>query len=557
VVVGAAVSGTACGGGPSDGSSAAQDLNSNAQVNNNEQGGVYDWWRAQRTLRQAAFDGFLLVNTKAFLSFKNAPLGNLGVPMVMLRLFPVLFPDIWGKPEESFAAVGFAKDPYEPLRVLPLGLGYSGATPAVPTPVGNVNVNVVTLTCMGCHGGRVQGTDGVVHTVPGAPNTQFDGFRTAIYRTVNDPRYTADNFRAALNAEPLGWVYGDPTQLVQEQLERTIFNSPGAAEQFLAQLQQGSNFFAARFVQTLGTYTYGTTPNAPNPSGPTPGYLDAIGAGITIVVDPTKMTPAQLQAVLPPKPAMIDIMSVWAQKERPMAQWDGSIPNHLHRNLAAEFGVVGDPSHLNMQNVDLTTPFTDAMPAAPYPFDVNGPSAARGKGLFNTYCASCHQPNNATIFQPGSVGTDPNRAIIWSPFTVGALRQVLRLACTDPITCNNPDGTPIADSQIVSPTGGYMALPLDGIWARAPYLHNGSVPTLAALLTKQRPTKFWRGNITYDQTNVGFTWDNPVTPYAAPYDTTLSGNSNVGHDTSAFLGDVDWANDVASRTDMLEYLKTL
>ena len=50
----------------------------------------------------------------------------------------------------------------------------------------------------------------------------------------------------------------------------------------------------------------------------------------------------------------------------------------------------------------------------------------------------------------------------------GALRQVLRAACTDPVTCNNPDGTPLADTQIVNPTGGYMALPLKGIWARAP-----------------------------------------------------------------------------------------
>jgi hypothetical protein len=521
------------------------------------------WWRAERTIRQAKFDGFLLANATEFESFKNAAVGNLGVPMIMLRLFPEIFPEIWGQPSENFAPVGFAADPYEPLRVLPLGLGYAASTPAIPTPLGNVNVNVATLTCMGCHGGRVVGPDGTLHTIPGAPNTQFDGFRPAVWRTVNDPRYTAENFVNALNAKPLGWVYGDPTMLVQEALERLIFTSPATApgqptpaEQFLAQLRNGSNFGAARWQATLGTYTYQNTPNPPDPNGPTPGYLDAIGAGISIVVDPTQLSPDMVKAAVPPLPAMIDIMSVWAQSERPMAQWDGSIPDHLHRNLAAEFGVVGDPTHVSMQNADLTTPLTDAMPAAPYPFDVDGPAAARGGVLFGKYCASCHTSGNRTIFPPSEVGTDPNRAEIWSPYTVGALRQVLRAACTDTTTCN-PGGTPIPDAQICTPTGGYMALPLDGIWARAPYLHNGAVPTLAALLTGERPAKFWRGNITYDETNVGFAWDRAVTPYAAVYDTSLSGNANVGHDTPEFLGDIDWKNRPGALHDMLEYLKTL
>ncbi len=520
-------------------------------------GGTYNWWRGERDARQASFDAFLQQNDEAWKSFKNASVGSLGVPMVMLRLFPELFSDIWGAPADSFAPVGFAADPYEPTRALPLGLGYLPSTPAVPTPVGPVNVNVVSLTCGGCHIGRVQGSDGAVRTVPGAPNTQFDGFRTAVYRTVNDPRYTADNFRNALAQKPLGWLYNDPAMVQQEAAERAIFGAPGGAEQFLANLKNGSNFFAARFAATLGAYTYAPTPNAPDPAGHTPGYLDAIGAGMTIVVDPTKLSPAEVQAAMPPLPAMIDIMSVWAQNERPAAQWDGSIPNHLHRNLAAEFGVIGDPTRLNMQNVDLTTPFTDAMPAPPYPFDVERDAAARGKHLYDQYCASCHTANNATIFATSDVGTDANRAIIWKPYTVAALRQVLRAACTDPVTCNHADGTPLADEEIVQPTGGYAALPLDGIWARAPYLHNGSVPTLAALLTGDRPAQFYRGNLTYDEANVGFTWDHATSPHAAVYDTTRSGNSNVGHDTPDFLGDVDWKNEPCKLHDLLEYLKTL
>jgi hypothetical protein len=544
----AAAAGAACG----DGASAPDPARSSQNADTANPSAA---WFIQRTARQAAFDGYLVAHADEFESYKNTALGNLGVPMIMLRLFPEIFPDIWGPDSEHFASVGFAADPYEPWRVLPLGLGYAGSDPAIPTQLGNFNVNVVTLTCGGCHIGRVQGSDGTVRTIVGAPNTQFDGFRTAVFRTVNDPRYLSGNFLAALKAKPLGWVYGDPTQLVQEYVERQIFAQ--AADTFLKNTKDGSNFFAQRWMDTLGKFTYGSSPNPPSPSAPQPGYLDAIGAGITIVVDPTKFDDPTLKAILPPGPAQIDIMSVWAQSARPMAQWDGSIPDHLHRNLAAEFGVVGDPAHVSMKNVELTTPFTDGLPAPPYPFGVDQAAWVRGKQLFASACASCHYDGNASIFPPSYVGTDPNRAEIWTPFTVGALRQVLRGACTDPAFCN-PGGQPIADGQIVTPTGGYMALPLSGIWARAPYLHNGSVPTLAALLVpSKRPAQFWRGNITYDETNVGFTSDKAVTSYAAIYDTTYSGNSNVGHDTPAFLGNIDWGNDPVALYDMLEYLKTL
>jgi hypothetical protein len=541
---GAATSGVACSAAPGDSASTAT-----------EAATAYVPWAIQRVVKEGQFDGYLLENAAAFKSFKDTALGNLGVPMVMLRLFPVLFPQYWGTPSMNFAPVGFAQDPYE-LRALPLGLGYTPSPTAVPTPLGNVNVNVVTLTCMGCHGGRVQGPDGVVHTVPGAPNTQFDGFRTMVYATVNDPGYTAAAFRTALAAQPLGWVYEDPTMLVQESLERAIFMAPGGAEAMLAQLQQGSDFGAQRFGATLGTYTYGMTPNAPNPAGPTPGYLDAIGAGISIVVDPTQFTSTQLRSILPPAPAMIDIMSVWNQKARPAAQWDGSIPNHLHRNLAAEFGVIGSPTNLNMQNADVTTTFTDALPSPPYPYDVEDGEAAAGTVLFGKYCATCHYDGNATIFPTSEVGTDPNRANIWSPYTVGALRTVLRAACTDPVTCN-PGGAPLPDAQIVNPTGGYMALPLNGIWARAPYLHNGSVPTIAALLTNKRPTTFYRGNITLDPVNLGFVSNAAVTPFAAIFDTTKSGNSNAGHSTAEFNGPIDWANSPIQLKQIIEYMKTL
>jgi hypothetical protein len=517
--------------------------------------GRYLLWRMERAQRQAAIDEYNADHADQYASFKNTALGTSGIPMIMLRLFPELFPQIWGPPSLHFAPVGLAEDTLEPGRVLPLGLGYAPSEPAIPTAAGPVNINVVQLTCAGCHSGRVQRADGSVQHLIGAPSTTFTRFRGSVFATVTQQTYTADAFRAALAAKPPGWVYGvtDPRAIQKEMLERAVFNA--LAETILASLKNAAIAGAQRFAGTIGAYTYGQTPNAPDPGGSTPGYLDAIGAGIALVVDPTQLGPEQLKAVLPPLPAMIDIMSVWNQKDRASAQWDGSIGSPLHRNLAAELGVVGNPTKLNMDNVNKTTPYTANLPSVPYPFDVDTASAVRGQNLYREYCASCHTTNNSTVFSPDATGTDKNRAIIWSDYTIAGLIRLLRIGCTDATTCNHSDGSPFSDAEIIRATGGYLAPPLDGIWARAPYLHNGSVPSIAALLTGDRPAKFQRGNTAYDQAKMGFV--ETAAPFTAEFDCTRSGNSNTGHDTSNFNGDVDWKNEPGKLADLIEYLKTL
>jgi hypothetical protein len=210
-----------------------------------------------------------------------------------------------------------------------------------------------------------------------------------------------------------------------------------------------------------------------------------------------------------------------------------------------------------MDNTNRSTRFSENLPPTPYPFDVSRPSAVRGKKLFNRICADCHAPGNENILPPAETGTDPYRSQVLSPYTLVVLREMVKIACSDPITCFQEDGTPFPDAEILRITGGYMAVPLDGIWARAPYLHNGSVPTLRALLTGERPAEFYRGNTTYDQGDVGYTWDEPTGPNAALYDTALLGNSNAGHQGPEFFGDVDFANSPRELEDILEFLKTL
>ena len=102
-------------------------------------------------------------------------------------------------------------------------------------------------------------------------------------------------------------------------------------------------------------------------------------------------------------------------------------------------------------------------------------------------------------------------------------------------------------------TEGYAGMPLDGVWLRAPYLHNGSVPSIRDLLEKpeNRPSVFWRGYDVYDFENLGFISSGTEAETAGfRYDTSARGNSNAGHTYGTELKTKD-------KEALLEYLKTL
>lgn len=99
----------------------------------------------------------------------------------------------------------------------------------------------------------------------------------------------------------------------------------------------------------------------------------------------------------------------------------------------------------------------------------------------------------------------------------------------------------------VRSTGKYWAATLNGVWARSPYLHNGSVRTMHELLTSptQRPKTWHRGSNVFDEKEMGYTDDG-----AYVFDTAASGNSNSGHDYGTKLSGNE-------KRDLIEYLKTL
>ena len=96
-------------------------------------------------------------------------------------------------------------------------------------------------------------------------------------------------------------------------------------------------------------------------------------------------------------------------------------------------------------------------------------------------------------------------------------------------------------------TGKYWAASLSGVWARSPYLHNGSVRTMEELLAPpaERANKFRRGSRIYDAAAMGYTDEGTY-----EFDTSAKGSSNSGHEYGTSLAS-------EQKRELIEYLKTL
>jgi hypothetical protein len=296
-------------------------------------------------------------------------------------------------------------------------------------------------------------------------------------------------------------------------------------------------------------------------------------------------------------PAPIDVKSLnWAM-DRYHANWDGN-QGASSRTLASGASATGDPRMVNVRIHEPLNPFIDNLPPPPYPFrSVDLSRAREGKALFREHCASCHKPRNETIYSASRLGVDPNRTRVNTSVSRYGLAALVTEACE--IYGLNHEGQPGADwcvpegtwqarldeyfrdtpRRVVDGANGYKADVLHGIWAQAPYLHNGSVPTLGQLLCPStRPQRFLRGNLRYDEALVGFEWaDRPTRRYSPneillvkEYDTTVDGKSNGGHSFGVPLcPDTSELDPLRDRREietrilqspagaMLEYLKTL
>lgn len=204
----------------------------------------------------------------------------------------------------------------------------------------------------------------------------------------------------------------------------------------------------------------------------------------------------------------------------------------------------------------------------PEAFDIE--SAKRGEQLFADTCARCHGtyekgwslPDAASLSMREQlettrvvyfedtpvhdVGTDPHRRL-----SVQFIQDINELELSEKY-----------DFELV-PQDGYVPPPLVGIWARWPYFHNNSAPTLCAVLTpaEQRPAVYHYGNITnravdFDSGCNGYPLDAPP-HFDQVFDTTNAGMGNMGHDEGIFVDGGEPHFSSAQKTDLIRFLQTL
>ncbi|MCM8541563.1 MAG: cytochrome c [Lentisphaeraceae bacterium] len=175
-----------------------------------------------------------------------------------------------------------------------------------------------------------------------------------------------------------------------------------------------------------------------------------------------------------------------------------------------------------------------------FPGVIDEKLSLKGRAIYEDNCKKCHgtygekptYPNLVVKFK--KIGTDPALAESLVKYSKGG--STLLISQSD-----NP--------AKVLPQLGYIAPPLDGIWATAPFLHNASVPDLNSLLNSSTRPKKWTRGSRYDlENNVG--WSYSQKQSQKTYDTSLKGNSNQGHTFGDDLTDDE-------RVALIEYLKTL
>ena len=199
---------------------------------------------------------------------------------------------------------------------------------------------------------------------------------------------------------------------------------------------------------------------------------------------------------------------------------------------------------------DIFAFLADSYRPQPFPGGIDPALARSGADVYGATCAACHGEYDITAGQPtltrfpnwiGDVGTDGLRA---KAFDTDLAVRVSSTAYSDRI-----------DAQS---TGAYAAPPLTGLWASAPYLHNGSVPTIGELLSpSDRTPTFQLGGHALDFSRMGLlheagAYPPDYAPFSNPvvFDTTEPGKGNQGHEYGAGLSADD-------KRALIEFLKQL
>ena len=436
------------------------------------------------------------------------PVGGALPPYTVFTALPSICPE---RLPGGYASLGFI---YEPGHELPIGISRRR----------RVGLDHVGLNCAVCHTGTVRDTpDSPPRIVLGMPAHQLDleTFVEFVLQCSLDNRTTVESIRGRLPET----------------------GGPSAFERLLLRV----GFVDRLKLQTLNLY------NRISP------LLDRSiprwGRGRVDTFNPYKAIQFNWQLNRLPQSELIgasDFPSLWNQQPREGMQlhWDGDNDSVDERNLSAGLGAGITPATVDYAGLRRVRDWIWTLPPPKYPYSVDAALAARGATVYQQACLECHGDHRfregvksgtrlGQVVRASDIGTDRHRLDSYTP--AFAANQY-SLFPESPNTFTR-----------FRKTDGYANHPLDGIWARAPYLHNGSVPTLRDLLEPpdRRPVVFYRGYDVYDQVRVGFissVADENGRQYFL-YDTAVPGNSNAGHMYGTSLPDED-------KNAIVEYMKT-
>jgi cytochrome c5 len=470
-------------------------------------------WQDDVRVRQAQIDKVIADNRQSFDAFDSGSLGDATlemIPFVVFRALQDMEPAVVG--DDALNSVGFFARADSPI-------GHNGISWTRPTaPDKTFAVRYMTRTCASCHTGRVRLEDGSMRLLNGGANTEinlhrFIGNLTAMLKpnlaASNDaPAYQAFRQRIldTLASKSPDWYWGSkPGAVPADEAAKEVATVKANIDAVLARMRIMNDRRLGGFA-LLQAHSYAKAQNAPSLTDGAPGIVETSGLGSTSLVGVVGVDKAD--AVLPPGPSKADIPAVWSIDPTGYANWDGTIRGFA-RSLTSSMAVVGDPAKIDIATNALIQNFLGKLPPAPYPFTVDAAAAARGEATYRTNCAGCHataagRSRNDLVFD---VGTDPRRSDAIRPLAVGVMAKVVLSIC--PTT--QPECVFDAQGPVVDPSAhrGYVASPLHGVWAVAPYLHNGSVPTLRQLLVPSLRTNapFLRGSVSYDQKDGGWEWE--------------------------------------------------
>lgn len=427
------------------------------------------------------------------------------------------------------------------------------------------------LGCAACHTGEVRYQGHRIRLDGGQGVLDFDAFEGALIDSLNAT--LSDDAKFARLAQALH-LAGDQRQNLKSQVS-------GVAAKL-----------AARHRMNHVDVPYGH------------GRLDAFGQIFNAVAVEFLGEPGNRHA--PDAPVSFPVL--WDAPHLDVVQWNGSAPNSgpgpLLQNVTTALVVYGSLDISQRGGMDGYTSSIDfahlgqiqddvyALQAPQWPVAILGALDAarvtRGAHIYAQQCVACHQLSDrndakrelkAVLTPQSEVGTDPRMVrnfldatastgafagrkegvLFGAPFGAQAKTSDLVVHAAAGAALRHPlaavhDAVAgyhgVIKAAVDSHPDYYKARPLSGIWSSAPYLHNGSVPSLAELLNPpaERIQHFFVGSRQFDPATVGLAV--AVSEHASAFDTTLPGNSNAGHAYATTLGEAD-------KRDLLEYLKSL